>query len=135
VSFAAITICVASQRVFIVVGAYFVMTDSENFWMHPRMRRHVTRHTWRSVTSPTNFCIRIYRLRRTFLTLYKSPPVVVPFIGIIAANSCTNELHVDSTNENCKLHCVMTPSFSSTAIENRWKLASVIFILAFFNVV
>jgi len=33
VSFAAITICVAS-RVFIVV-AYFVMTQSGNFWIRP----------------------------------------------------------------------------------------------------
>jgi hypothetical protein len=35
VSFAAITICVASQRVFIVVSVYFVMTKSGNFWIHP----------------------------------------------------------------------------------------------------
>jgi hypothetical protein len=34
VSFAAITLCVASQRVFTVV--YFVMTESGNFWIHPR---------------------------------------------------------------------------------------------------
>jgi hypothetical protein len=34
-SFAAITLCVASQRVFIVV--YFVMTQSGNFWIHPRI--------------------------------------------------------------------------------------------------
>jgi hypothetical protein len=31
VSFAAITLCVASQRVFIVVSVYFVMTQSGNF--------------------------------------------------------------------------------------------------------
>jgi hypothetical protein len=35
VSFAAITLCVASQGVFIVV-VYFVMTQSGNFWIHPR---------------------------------------------------------------------------------------------------
>jgi hypothetical protein len=35
VSFAAITLCVASQRVFIVI--YFVMTQSGNFWIHPRI--------------------------------------------------------------------------------------------------
>jgi hypothetical protein len=34
VSFDAITLCVASQRVFIVV--YFVMNHSGNFWIHPR---------------------------------------------------------------------------------------------------
>jgi hypothetical protein len=34
-SFAAITLCVASQRVFTVV--YFVMTQSGNFWIHPRI--------------------------------------------------------------------------------------------------
>jgi hypothetical protein len=35
VSFAAITLCVTSYRVFIVV-VYFVMTQSGNFWIHPR---------------------------------------------------------------------------------------------------
>jgi hypothetical protein len=35
VSFAAITLCVASQRVFIVV-VYFVMTQFGNFWIYPR---------------------------------------------------------------------------------------------------
>jgi hypothetical protein len=34
VSFAAITFCVVSQRMFIVV--YFVTTQSKNFWIHPR---------------------------------------------------------------------------------------------------
>jgi len=35
VTFAAITLCVASQRVFIAV--YFVVTQSENFWIHSRI--------------------------------------------------------------------------------------------------
>jgi hypothetical protein len=35
VSFAAITICVASERVFVVV--YFGMTKSGNFWIYPHM--------------------------------------------------------------------------------------------------
>jgi hypothetical protein len=35
VSFAAISFCIASQRVFIIV-VYFVMTQSGNFWIHPR---------------------------------------------------------------------------------------------------
>jgi hypothetical protein len=34
-SFAAITLYVASQRVFVVV--YFVTTQSGNFWIHPPM--------------------------------------------------------------------------------------------------
>jgi hypothetical protein len=37
VGFAAITPCVASQQVFIVVSLYFVMTQSGNFWIHPRI--------------------------------------------------------------------------------------------------
>jgi hypothetical protein len=37
VSFAAITLCVASQRLFIVV-VYLGMTQSGNFRIHPRMR-------------------------------------------------------------------------------------------------
>jgi len=36
-SFAAITPCVNSQRVFIVIVVYFVITQSGNFWIHPRM--------------------------------------------------------------------------------------------------
>jgi hypothetical protein len=43
VNFAAISLCVASQRVFIVIIVvvvvviiYFVMTQSGNFWIHPR---------------------------------------------------------------------------------------------------
>jgi hypothetical protein len=38
VSFAAITLCVASQRMFIVVSKYFFMIQSGNFWIHPRMK-------------------------------------------------------------------------------------------------
>jgi len=34
VSFAAVTLCVASQRVSVIV-VYFVITQSGNFWMHP----------------------------------------------------------------------------------------------------
>jgi hypothetical protein len=36
VSFVAITLCVASQRVFVVV-VYFVVTQSGNFWIKPRV--------------------------------------------------------------------------------------------------
>jgi hypothetical protein len=39
VSFAAITLYVASQRVFVVVVVvYFIMTQSGNFWIHPRIK-------------------------------------------------------------------------------------------------
>jgi hypothetical protein len=31
------TLCVAPQRVFIVVRLYFDMTQSGNFWIHPRI--------------------------------------------------------------------------------------------------
>jgi hypothetical protein len=37
VSFAAITLCVASHRVFIFLIVYFTMTQSGNFWIHPRI--------------------------------------------------------------------------------------------------
>jgi hypothetical protein len=36
-SFAAIALCVASEREFTVVSVYFVMTQSGNFWIHPRI--------------------------------------------------------------------------------------------------
>jgi hypothetical protein len=38
-SFAAITLCVASQPVFIFDIVYFVMTQSGNFWLHPRISK------------------------------------------------------------------------------------------------
>jgi hypothetical protein len=47
VSFAAITLCVASQRVFIVVIS--LSTQAGNFWIHPRMYAH------RSSQSVSNF--------------------------------------------------------------------------------
>jgi hypothetical protein len=37
VSFAAITLCVASQLEFNFVVVYFVMTESGNFWIYPRI--------------------------------------------------------------------------------------------------
>jgi hypothetical protein len=38
VSFATITLCIAFQRVFIVImSVYFVMSRSGNFWIHPCM--------------------------------------------------------------------------------------------------
>jgi hypothetical protein len=37
VSFVAITLCVASQRVFVVVVVYFVMTQCGKFWIDPRI--------------------------------------------------------------------------------------------------
>jgi hypothetical protein len=52
-SFAAITICVASQRVFVVVVVvvvYFVMTQSGNFWIYPRIRMNVQWDTQICVT-------------------------------------------------------------------------------------
>jgi hypothetical protein len=36
VSFAAITLCVASQREFVIV-VYFVMNQSGNFWIYSRV--------------------------------------------------------------------------------------------------
>jgi hypothetical protein len=37
VSSAAITLCIASRRVFIVASVvYFLMTQFGNFWIHPR---------------------------------------------------------------------------------------------------
>jgi hypothetical protein len=38
-SFVAITLCVASERMFIFVSVYFIMTQSGNFWIHPHMPR------------------------------------------------------------------------------------------------
>jgi hypothetical protein len=37
VSFAAITIFVASQLVFVVVAVHFITTQTGNFWIHPRI--------------------------------------------------------------------------------------------------
>jgi len=37
VNFAVITLCVASQRVFIVVAVYFVIDSIRKFWILPHM--------------------------------------------------------------------------------------------------
>jgi len=41
VSFAAISLCVTSHRVVIVVAVYFVMTQSGNFWILPCIITHL----------------------------------------------------------------------------------------------
>jgi len=46
VRFAAIILCIASQRVFIVVVVYFVMIQSGNFSIHPRIIE-IPRHRYR----------------------------------------------------------------------------------------
>jgi hypothetical protein len=56
VSFAAITLCVASQRMFVVV--YFVTTQSGKFWIHPRTRQAVD--TSRSVDPITCWVVTSY---------------------------------------------------------------------------
>jgi hypothetical protein len=48
VSFFAITLCVASQRVFVFV--YFAMTQSEDFWIHPRTSAIVIWYEWLSIS-------------------------------------------------------------------------------------
>jgi hypothetical protein len=50
VSFAAITLCIGSRRVFIVVF-YFVMTQSGNFWIHPLIPNswHYPEFVWCSI--------------------------------------------------------------------------------------
>jgi len=67
VSFAAITLCVFSQQVFIVVSVYFVMTQSGNFWINLRMsRRAWTLGSW--VRTPLEACVYAF--------LYVCCPVV-----------------------------------------------------------
>jgi hypothetical protein len=41
VSFVSIILCVASERVIPEVSVYFVMTQSGNFWIHPRIVKKV----------------------------------------------------------------------------------------------
>jgi uncharacterized protein involved in cysteine biosynthesis len=69
VSFAVISLCVASQRVFIiiiiiiivvVVVVYFVMTQSGNFWIHPRISYP---HNWGRWVSAHKAALLSYLLR------------------------------------------------------------------------
>jgi len=66
VIFAAITLCVASQRVIIVLSVYFIMTQSENFWIHHRIYRHFHEllMTWKGLPSnkPYLYLYEIYGL-------------------------------------------------------------------------
>jgi len=52
VSFAAITLCVASQRIVVVVVVYFVIDASGNFWTHPHMsyKEKVSTDTIKSIS-------------------------------------------------------------------------------------
>jgi len=61
VSFAAITLCVASQRVFIVDDVYFVMTQSGNFWIHPRMLGSGWK--WLRIVSKSGLCYWCWAFR------------------------------------------------------------------------
>jgi len=58
VSFDAITLCVASQRVFISLS-----TQSGSFWIHPRMtaRTHARTHSARMETFPNDFVVIFIR--------------------------------------------------------------------------
>jgi hypothetical protein len=58
VSFSAITLCVASQRVFIVVSVYFVITQSGNFWIHP-LCRFLPYHS-RPPSAEVKECVELY---------------------------------------------------------------------------
>jgi len=44
VSFGAVTLCVASQRVFIVV--YFAIDSIREFWIHRRIFNELTNHRY-----------------------------------------------------------------------------------------
>jgi hypothetical protein len=63
VSFAAITLCVVSQRVFIVV-VYFVMTQSGNFWIHPP--RSVTVRKLLKTVTQLSLCLTKHHARKTY---------------------------------------------------------------------
>jgi hypothetical protein len=69
VSFAAITLCVASQRVFIVV-VISLSTQSGNLWIHLRRLRNIL-----------YFCAYM-----KFLTYYEAP--VIPLRSV--SNFCSN---------------------------------------------
>jgi hypothetical protein len=59
---------VASQRVFIVVIVYFVMTQSGNFWIHPRTsswRGAQLKNTVTTLTLP--FTLSVYEAETIFL--------------------------------------------------------------------
>jgi hypothetical protein len=57
VSFAAITLCVASQRVFIAVSVYFSLsTQSGNFWIHPPRLINLELRRKRSMTLRHSVC-------------------------------------------------------------------------------
>jgi hypothetical protein len=60
VSFAPTTLCVASQRVFIVVSVYFVTNQSGNFWIHPR--RRFLRYNGESSSEALGFLVYITML-------------------------------------------------------------------------
>jgi hypothetical protein len=63
VNFAAITLCVASHRVFIVV-AISLSIQSGNFWIHPRI--FPTKITWEFQSGNYIPCLVLRYVRNTF---------------------------------------------------------------------
>jgi hypothetical protein len=84
VSFAAITFCVASQRVFIVVIVYFIMTQSGNFWIHSR----IIMYRREGELSSMSLAFRRYPLRvsaRALPVLVLLVVFLIPCIGMSKA--------------------------------------------------
>jgi hypothetical protein len=65
VSFDAKALCVASARVFIVVGVYFVMTESGNFWIHSRIHQTMAsiEHNIRIINQSLSHTFREHEVR------------------------------------------------------------------------
>jgi hypothetical protein len=77
VSFAAITLCIASQPVFVVISVYFVMNQSGNFWILPVHNKNRKTQLYNNMF-----------VERQYFKLYKIKFVELGEYKVNAANRC-----------------------------------------------
>jgi hypothetical protein len=70
VSFATVTLCVASQRVSIFVSIYFFMTQSGNLWIHPRKSIPVISCSIDTASLNNQLAVQVFQYVMTQLLTY-----------------------------------------------------------------
>jgi len=89
VSFAAINICGASQRVFIVVSYISLSTQSGSFWMHPRNSHSASQDVSRHLLN-----------EKVYYRVHMSPPLCDTIIAVNIIYTSIMYVHVYSPRLN-----------------------------------
>jgi hypothetical protein len=103
VNFAAITLCVASQRVFIV---YFVMSQSGNFWIHLRIVTHIHSLTVMTNLAASVICTHIH----IHVAYERRGGTNRIFISIMLIEMSLNSIFRTTRSKSCRIRII--PPFS-----------------------